>query len=98
MKLDGHLTISARTAKIALDNLSDWLSDAWELNPETRSMVIALDELVTALDAEQYLATKEQEREEANRKFQEEWRERKAAEESAKLDAAVAEFLGKGGN
>lgn len=98
MKTTGKITISAKTAKVALDNLSDWLSDAWELNPETRSLVIALDELAIALEADEYLEAKEVERQEENRRLQEEWRERKAAQEAEQLKSAVDEFLAKEGN
>lgn len=79
MKTTGKITISAKTAKVALDNLADWLEQAFDITPETRSMIIGLDELVTALDAEDYLAAKELERQEANRKMHEEWQKRQEA-------------------
>ena len=64
--------ISIKTAWVALERLNDWLEWVDLLDEATRRDIIALDELVRALDAEQYLADKHAEQQarlqEANKK------------------------------
>lgn len=64
--------ISIKTAWVALERLNDWLEWVDLLDDATRRDIIALDELVRVLDAEEYLATKHAERQarlqEANKK------------------------------
>jgi hypothetical protein len=52
------IEITTKTAWIALERLHDWLEWIDNLDDATRRDIIALDELVRALDAEQYLADK----------------------------------------
>jgi hypothetical protein len=64
--------ISKTSAWVALERLHDWLEWIDELDAATRRDIIALDELVRTLDAEQYLIDKTNERQarlqEANQK------------------------------
>lgn len=64
--------ISIKTAWVALERLNDWLEWVDLLDDATRRDIIALDELVRVLDAEQYLADKHAEQQarlqEANKK------------------------------
>ena len=53
------ISISERTAWTCLNALSDWLDCIDTLDKETRERVAALDELVTYLNAEQWLQDKE---------------------------------------
>jgi len=53
------ISISEKTAWVCLDNLSDYLDCIDTLDKETRDMVAALDELITCLNAEQWLQDKE---------------------------------------
>jgi hypothetical protein len=66
------IEISITTAWIALERLHDWLEWIDELDAGTRRDIIALDELVRILDAEQFLTLKRDERharmQEANQK------------------------------
>jgi hypothetical protein len=66
------IEITTKTAWIALERLHDWLEWIDTLDDATRRDIIALDELVRALDAEQYLADKNAEQQarlqEANKK------------------------------
>jgi hypothetical protein len=73
--------ISITTAWVALERLYDWLEYIEWLDDETRRDVIALDELVRALDGEQYIADK---RDKVIAERNAEWAARKAKEEEAK--------------
>ena len=73
--------ISTATAWVALERLYDWLEYIEWLDDETRRDVIALDELVRALDGEQYIADK---RDKVIAQRNAEWAARKAKEEEAK--------------
>jgi len=53
------ISISERTAWTCLNTLSDWLDCIDTLDKETRERIAALDELVTYLNAEQWLQDKE---------------------------------------
>lgn len=69
---NNKIEISTKTAWVALERLNDWLEWVELLDDATRRDIIALDELVRALDAEEYLATKHAEQvarlQEANKK------------------------------
>ena len=69
---NNKIEITAKTAWVALERLHDWLEWVEQLDDATRSDIIALDELVRALDAEQYLPDKHAEQQarlqEANKK------------------------------
>lgn len=69
---NNKIEISIKTAWVALERLNDWLEWVELLDDATRRDIIALDELVRALDAEEYLATKHAEQQarlqEANKK------------------------------
>jgi hypothetical protein len=66
------IEITTKTAWVALERLHDWLEWVDLLDDATRRDIIALDELVRALDAEKYLADKHAEQQarmqEANKK------------------------------
>jgi hypothetical protein len=47
-----QITITKATAQRALDRLADWLEWVEDLDKETRADILALDELIKALDAE----------------------------------------------
>jgi len=70
------ITISEQAAQVCLDVLTDWLDYVDTLDAKTRREIIALDELVNALDAEEWLVNKAAEEQaraiEMNRKFHEE--------------------------
>jgi hypothetical protein len=70
--------ISSTTAWVALERLYDWLEYIEWLDDETRRDIIALDELVRALDGEQYIADK---RDKVIAERNAEWAARKAKEE-----------------
>jgi hypothetical protein len=56
--------ITTKTAWVALEFMHDYLEWIDRLDDETRRNVIALDELVRVLDAEQFLSDKWQKRQE----------------------------------
>jgi hypothetical protein len=72
------IEITTKTAWVALERLYDWLEYIEWLDDETRRDVIALDELVRALDGEQYIADK---RDKVIAERNAEWAARKAKEE-----------------
>jgi hypothetical protein len=72
------IEITTKTAWVALERLYDWLEYIEWLDDETRRDVIALDELVRALDGEQYIADK---RDKVIAERHAEWAARKAKEE-----------------
>ena len=63
--------ITTRTAWVALEFMHDYLEWIDRLDDETRRNVIALDELVRVLDAEQFLADKWQKRQEESARLNE---------------------------
>jgi hypothetical protein len=69
---NNKIEITIKTAWVALERLHDWLEWVDLLDDATRRDIIALDELVRALDAEQYLTDKHAEQQarlqEANKK------------------------------
>ena len=75
------ITISKTTGQTTLRVLTMWLEYVESLTAETRAEIIALDELIKALDAEErYQEQIEQSRAEA-RRMNEEYQQRKALEE-----------------
>lgn len=80
------ITISRATAERLLNRMADWLEYIDGLDYETRADIIALDELVRAMDGEEQLKTIEQQRRDELQRVNKEWQERKAAEEAAKND------------
>ena len=77
------ITITEQTAKVALRNL--WLHnrEIWGLDAETREGIIAIDELVRELEAEELLEAWEIEERESAQRMQAEYMARKAAAEKA---------------
>lgn len=77
------ITITEQTAKAALRNL--WLHhrEVWQLDAETREGIIAIDELVRELEAEELLEAWEIEERESAQRMQAEYMARKAAAEKA---------------
>jgi len=71
-------TISKRTAETLLFHLTDYLYYTQALDKETRAMVAALDDLITALDYEDEHLAKVREIENANIKMNEEYAARRA--------------------
>jgi hypothetical protein len=76
--------ISTRTAWVALERLHDWLEYIEWLDDETRRDVIAMDELIRALDAEAFITDK---RDNAQAAMAAEWNARKAKEDTKKKAA-----------
>lgn len=76
-----QITITEATARRAMERLTDWLEWVEDLDAGTRADVIALDELIKVLGAEDEYEKMLQERHErANLAYQ----ERKKAEEANK--------------
>lgn len=74
------ISITEKTARLALDALLDWLDYIEFLDSDTRQRVIAVDELIRELEAEDYIAEKIAAEQERLRKANEEYMARKAAE------------------
>ena len=77
------ITISEKAAWTCLDALSDWLDYVETLDKETRERVVALDELVNALAAEEYLVEKAAKERARAIEMNREYLERQAAKEKA---------------
>ena len=75
---DETVEIKKATAWAALERLHDWLEYIEWLDDETRRDVIALDDLIRALDAEDFITDK---RDKACSEREAEWAARKAKEE-----------------
>lgn len=50
-----NIEISKKSGYVILTMMTDWLEYADELDAKTRKEIIALDELIAALDAEQWI-------------------------------------------
>jgi hypothetical protein len=72
------IEITKKTAETLLFHLTDYLYYTQALDKETRSMVAALDDLITALDYEDEHLAKVREIENANIKMNEEYAARRA--------------------
>jgi hypothetical protein len=77
------IEISKTTAWVALERLYDWLEYIEWLDDETRRDVIALDELVRALDGEAFITDK---RDKVIAERNAEWAARKAKEDEGKTN------------
>lgn len=78
-----NIEISKKSGYVILTMMTDWLEYADELDAKTRKEITVLDELIVALDAEQWIADLVNER---NARMREQIR--KAAEEKAAKDKA----------
>lgn len=74
-----QITITRKTALVALRNLWDHYSEVWELDAETRAGIAALDELANLLDGDNLIYQWEMEQRERNQQIQAEYEARKAA-------------------
>lgn len=73
------IEIKKATAWVALERLHDWLEYIEWLDDETRRDIIAFDDLIRALDAEDFITDK---RDKARAEREAEWAKRKAEEEA----------------
>lgn len=80
--MNEKITISKTTAETLLFHLTDYLYYIDGLDKETRAQVIALDELITALDYEDEHRAKVEEIENANIKMNAEFHARQLEKES----------------
>jgi len=78
-----NVEIRRKSGYVILTMMTDWLEYADELDAKTRKEITVLDELIVALDAEQWIADLVNER---NARMREQIR--KAAEEKAAKDKA----------
>lgn len=76
------ITITRQTAETALRNLWQHHREIWVLDEETRAGIMALDELVKALEAEELMTVWEQKEQEEAQRMQAEYMARKAAAEN----------------
>lgn len=76
--------ISLKTAWIALERMHDWLEYIDYLDDQTRRDIAAFDELVRALDAEDFITDK---RDKAQALAAAQWKARQAEEEAKKKKA-----------
>jgi hypothetical protein len=74
------ITITEATARRAMLRLGDWLEWIEDLDAETRADIIALDELIKALDAQTEYEELIEKNREARRKSLESYHARKDAE------------------
>jgi hypothetical protein len=72
-----EITITEATARRAMLRLGDWLEWVEDMDKETRADVVALDELIKALDAEDSFQKEIEEKRENARKLNEEYQARK---------------------
>ncbi len=77
------ITITEATARRAMLRLGDWLEWVEELDAETRADILALDELIKTLDAEDEYQKAIDEKRETAQRLNAEYQERKKAEENA---------------
>lgn len=75
-----NITITEATARRALARLTDWLEWVDDLDAETRADILALDELIKTLDAEDEYQQLIENNREARRKSLEEYHAKKDAE------------------
>jgi len=79
------IEITVKSAWVAMECLHDWLEYVDCLDDETRRQVVALDELVQALDAESFIT---EERDKVRALQEAQWKARQAEEEAKKKKAA----------
>lgn len=75
-----QITITEATARRAMLRLSDWLEWVEDLDAETRADILALDEFIKALDAEDEFQKAIEEKRETARRLNAEYQERMKAE------------------
>ena len=75
-----QITITESTARRAMLRLGDWLEWVEDLDAETRADILALDELIKALDAEAEFQKAIEEKRETAQRLNAEYQERKKAE------------------
>jgi hypothetical protein len=75
-----QITITEATARRAMVRLGDWLEWVEDLDTETRADIVALDELIKALDAEKEYQDGIERAREARRKTLDEYHAKKDAE------------------
>lgn len=75
-----QITITEATARRAMLRLGDWLEWVEDLDAETRADILALDELIKALDAEAEFQKAIEEKRETAQRLNAEYQERKKAE------------------
>jgi hypothetical protein len=78
-----NIEISKKSGYVILTMMTDWLEYADELDAKTRQEITALDELIVALDAEQWVADLVNERNALMREQQRQWAAEKAAKDKA---------------
>ena len=78
--INKEITITEATARRAMARLSDWLEWVEDLDAETRADILALDELIKALDAEAEYQKALDERRATAQRLHAEHQERKNAE------------------
>jgi len=80
-KHEDPIEISVKTAWVAMECLQGWLEYIDCLDDATRRQIIALDELVQALDAETFIT---EERDKLRALHEAQWKARQAEEEAKK--------------
>jgi hypothetical protein len=75
------IEITSKTAWVMLERMLDWLEWIDRLDDSTRRDVIALDELVRELDAEQFCTDRWYKQQEDNRKLNEQHKQTTAERE-----------------
>lgn len=76
--------ISKKTGYILLNVLSDWLEYVDGLDAKTRQEIVALDELILALDADDWFDNLNEQKAIEARLIQQKWQAEKAAAEKEK--------------
>jgi len=75
--------ISKKTGYVLLNVMSDWLEYVEDLNGKTRQEIVALDELIAALDANDWFDNLNEQKAIEARLMQQKWQAEKAAAEKA---------------
>ena len=75
--------ISKKTGYVLLNVMSDWLEYVEDLNAKTRQEIVALDELIAALDANDWFDNLSEQKAIDARLMQQKWQAEKAAAEKA---------------
>ena len=75
--------ISKKTGYILLNVMSDWLEYVEDLNAKTRQEIVALDELILALDADDWFDNLNEQKAIDARLMQQKWQAEQAAAKKA---------------
>jgi hypothetical protein len=78
-----NIEITKKSGYVILAVMQDWLEYVQELDAKTRKEITALDELIVALDAEQWHADLINERNARMQQQQKQWAADKAAKDQA---------------